>query len=69
MVGENSKSFRRDNVLVHELICATNIYKISYNAINKKEKPIYLSRSKNTSTGLDEIIKPKFTCFEIWKYF
>ena len=46
---------------------ATNIYKIAYNAINKKERPIYLSRSKNTSTGLDEPVKPKFTCLEIGK--
>ena len=28
---------------------------------------IYLSRSKNTSTGLDEPVKPKFTCLEIGK--
>jgi hypothetical protein len=40
---------------------ATNIYKIAYNAINNKERPNYLSRSKNTSTGLDEPVKPKFT--------
>jgi len=46
---------------------ATNIYKIAYNAINKKERPIYLSRSKNTSTGLDEPVKPKFTRLEIGK--
>jgi len=30
-------------------------------AINNKERPNYLSRSKNTSTGLDEPLKPKFT--------
>ena len=47
---------------------ATNIYKIAYNAINKKERPIYLSRSKNLSTGLDEPVKPKFTCLEIGKH-
>jgi hypothetical protein len=40
---------------------ATNIYKIAYNAINNKERPNYLSRSKNTSTGLDDPVKPKFT--------
>ncbi len=43
---------------------ATNIYKIAYNAINNKERPNYLSRSNrscNTSTGLDEPVKPKFT--------
>ena len=81
MVRENPKPFRSGNVLVHGLICckngcgywnrdvngATNIYKIAYNAINKKERPIYLSRSKNTSTGLDEPVKPKFTCLEIGK--
>ena len=81
MVRKNPKPFRSDNVLVHGLICckngcgywnrdvngATNIYKIAYNAINKKERPIYLSRSKNTSTGLDEPVKSKFTCLEIGK--
>ena len=75
MVRENPKPFRSGNVLVHGLICckngcgywnrdvngATNIYKIAYNAINNKERPNYLSRSKNTSTGLDEPVKPKFT--------
>jgi hypothetical protein len=35
-------------------------YKISYNAINIKERLNYLSRSKNLSTGLDEPVKPKF---------
>jgi hypothetical protein len=40
---------------------ATNIYKIAYNAINNKERPNYLSRSNNLSTGLDEPVKPKFT--------
>ena len=38
-----------------------NIYKIAYNAINNKERPNYLSRSNNLSTGLDEPVKPKFT--------
>ena len=84
MVRENPKPFRSGNILVHGLICckngcgywnrdvngATNIYKIAYNAINKKERPIYLSRSNrsdNTSTGLDEPVKSKFTCLEIGK--
>jgi hypothetical protein len=81
MVRENPKPFRSGNVLVHGLICckngcgywnrdvngATNIYKIAYNGINKKERPIYLSRSKNSSTGLDEPVKPKFTRLEIGK--
>ena len=31
------------------------------NAINNKEIPNYLSRSKTTSTGLNEPVKPKFT--------
>jgi hypothetical protein len=75
MVRENPKPYRSGNVLVHGLICckngcgywnrdvngATNIYKIAYNAINNKERPNYLSRSKNLSTGLDEPVKPKFT--------
>jgi hypothetical protein len=79
MVRENPKPFRSGNVLVHGLICckngcgywnrdvngATNIYKIAYNAVNNKERPNYLSRSKNTSTGLDEPVKSKFTCLEI----
>jgi hypothetical protein len=39
----------------------TNIYKIAYNAINNKERPNYLSRSKNLSGSLDELPKPKFT--------
>lgn len=81
MVRENPKPFRSGNVLVHGLICckngcgywnrdvngATNIYKIAFNAINNKARPSYLSRSKNTSTGLDEPVKPKFTCLEIGK--
>ena len=32
-----------------------------YNAVNNKERPNYLSRSKNNSTGLDEPVKSKFT--------
>jgi hypothetical protein len=30
-------------------------------AINNKERPHYLSRSKNLSGSLDELPKPKFT--------
>jgi len=48
---------------------ATNIYKIAYNAINNKERPNYLSRSKNLSTGLDEPVKPKFTRSETFLIF
>ena len=72
---KNPKPYRTGSIIVHGLICckngcgywnrdvngATNIYKIAYNAINNKERPNYLSRSKNTSTGLDEPVKPKFT--------
>ena len=75
MVRENPKPYRRGNVLIHGLICckngcgywnrdvngATNIYKIAYNVINNKERPNYLSRSKNLSGSLDELPKPKFT--------
>ena len=75
MVRKNPKPYRNGNIIVHGLICckngcgywnrdvngATNIYKIAYNAINNKERPNYLSRSKNLSTGLDEPVKPKFT--------
>jgi hypothetical protein len=75
MVRENPKPYRTGNIIVHGLFCckngcgywnrdvngATNIYKIAYNAINNKERPNYLSRSKNLSTGLDEPVKPKFT--------
>jgi len=75
MVRKNPKPYRTGNIIVHGLICckngcgywnrdvngATNIYKIAYNAINNKERPNYLSRRKNLSTGLDEPVKPKFT--------
>jgi len=40
---------------------ATNIYKIASSAIHNKARPGYLSRSKSTSTGLGESVKPKFT--------
>ena len=73
--------YKTGNVIVHGLLCckngcgywnrdvngATNIYKIAYNAINNKGRPNYLSRSKNSSTGLDEPVKPKFTRLEIGK--
>jgi len=75
LIVKNPKPYRSGNVLIRGLICcknecgywnrdvngATNIYKIAYNAINNEERPNYLSRSKNLSTGLDEPVKPKFT--------
>jgi hypothetical protein len=75
MIGKNPKPYRSGNVLIHGLICckngcgywnrdvngATNIYKIAYNAIHNKERPNYLSRSKNNSGFLEEFPKPKFT--------
>ena len=81
MVRKNPRPYRTGNVIVHGLLCckngcgywnrdvngATNIYKIAYNAINNKGRPNYLSRIKNSSTGLDEPVKPKFTRFEISK--
>ena len=81
MVRKNPRPYRTGNVIVHGLICckngcgywnrdvngATNIYKIAYNAINNKGRPTYLSRSKNSSTGLDEPVKSKFTRLEICK--
>ena len=47
--------------LIVDVNGSTNIYKIAYNAINNKERPNYLSRSKNLSGSLDELPKPKFT--------
>ena len=75
MVRENPKPYRTGNIIVHGLICckngcgywnrdvngSTNIYKIAYNAINNKERPNYLSRSKKLSGSLDELPKSKFT--------
>jgi len=75
MVRKNPRPYRQGSVLVHGLLhckkeCgywnrdvngATNIYKIAYNAINKKDRPIYLSRSKNISDNLDELSYSKFT--------
>ena len=53
-----------DGVIGIEMLMVQHIYNIAYNAINKKERPIYLSRSNcscNLSTGLDEPVKPKNT--------
>ena len=60
--SENEKQLKIKSLGING---ATNIYKIAYNAVNNKERPNYLSRSKNTSTGLDEPVKSKFTCLEI----
>ena len=65
MVRENPRPYRTGNILVHGLIrckneeCgrywnrdvngATNIYKIAYNAINWKKRPIYLSRRRSNN--------------------
>ena len=81
MVMENPRPYKTGNILVHGLICckngcgywnrdvngATNIYRIAYNVINNKERPKYLSRSKNNSGFLEEFLKPKFTCLAIGK--
>ena len=54
---ENPRPYKTRNILVHALICCKNgsgywnrdmnstknIYKISYNAINNKKRPNYLS--------------------------
>jgi len=75
IVRGNPKPFRDGCILVHGLICCkngcgywnrdasgtTNIYKNASSAIHNKARPSYLSRSKSTSTGLDESVKPKFT--------
>jgi len=74
MVRENPKPFKNDLKLVWGLLkcktcgcvwnrdCngATNIYKISHNIINGKERPSYLCRN-NLSVVLDDTTKPKFT--------
>jgi hypothetical protein len=36
---------------------ARNIYKIANNAINKKERPVYLSRSKKVISGTSSVGK------------
>ena len=74
MVCENPKSFRNNLHLVHGLLscknCSnvwnrdcngdTNIYKIAFNSIHKKDRPNYLCRSNN-SGALDDTSKSKFT--------
>ena len=39
---------------------ATNIYKIAFNSIHKRDRPSYLCRN-NKSGVLDDTSKPKFT--------
>jgi hypothetical protein len=61
MVGKNPRPYRSGNILIHGLICckngcgywnrdvngATNIYKIAYNAINKKRKTkLFIKKQK-----------------------
>jgi len=78
---KNPRPFRNNVSLVHGLLkcktcdgvwnrdCngATNIYKLSYNAIHKVDRPIYLSR-KNLSGTFDDVSKPKFTRPETVKH-
>jgi len=65
MVRENPKPYRSGNILIHGLICCKNgcgYWNRDVNgAINNKERPNYLSRSKNNSGFLEEFPKPKFT--------
>ena len=82
MVRENPKPFRDNLRLVHGLLscknCAnvwnrdcngsTNIYKIAFNSIHKKNRPSYLCRN-NKSGVLDDTSKPKFTRLETVKPF
>jgi transposase len=70
IIRENPRPYRNNLRLVHSaLSCkncdvkwnrdcngSTNIYKIAYNSINKKERPSYLCRSKN-SVVLDDTTK------------
>ena len=88
----NHKPAKNNFILSHGLLCkkdcglwnrneksARNIYKIANNAINKKERPTYLSRSKVISgtssvgklqchsTSLVEATQSKFTCPETGK--
>lgn len=81
MVRENPKPFRSNLRLSHGLLrckscynvwnrdCngATNIYKIAFNAISKKDRPDYLRRAANKSSVLDDTLKPKFTRLETGK--
>ena len=60
-IRKNPKLYKSGNILVHGLISckncsnvwnrdvngASNIYKIAYNAIHKKERPSYLCRNIN----------------------
>jgi transposase len=76
LTRENPKPYKNNLRLVHGLLSckscynvwnrdcngATNIYKITYNIINKKDKPNYLCRKK--SDVLDDTPKPKFTRLE-----
>ena len=82
----NPKPMKNDEIISHgALMCKTcnalwnrdenssrNIYKIAYNAIHKKERPKYMSRSKvisdTSSVGKlqchlssDKVTQPKFT--------
>ena len=73
MVRKNPKPYKSGNILVHGLtkckICsnvwnrdcngATNIYKIAKNAINKLERPKYLSRETKIIIDKNEINKIK----------
>jgi hypothetical protein len=82
MVRENPKPFRNNLRLVHGLLScknfanvwnidrngATNIYKIAFNSIHKKDRPNYLRRG-NKSGVLDDTSKPKFTRLETVKPF
>jgi len=58
-VGNSLKDYKPQVRFV--IFNGINCFVVLYNAINKKERPNYLSRSNNLSTGLDEPVKPKFT--------
>ena len=89
----NPKPSKNNSILSHGLLLckkdcglwnrdensSRNIYKIAYNAINGKERPEYLSRSKKVISGtssvgklqchstLVEATQSKFTCPETGK--
>jgi hypothetical protein len=44
---------------------ATNIYKFHYNAVNNKERPNYLSRSKNFLGVLEEFSNQNLHAIEV----
>ena len=78
MVMKNPRPYKRGNILVHGLICCKNGCDCCKNgcdycnrhvngATNNKERPNYLSRSKNFSGFLEEFPKSKFTRLEIGK--